>query len=97
MIQSQINLKNTFVEVTDNVSLTELAYKYYGDSRLWTVIADANEEFDIFEVREGTIELKIPTKGEALNRFKDVASDKLNSVVGDLKDKLPHQKVSWLL
>ena len=41
-------------EVIDGDRLDTIAFKYYGNSRLWYIIADANEITNPFEIEVGS-------------------------------------------
>lgn len=45
--------------VVDGDYLWDIAYKYYGDSKLWWIIGDANNIYNPFELSLG-VELIIP-------------------------------------
>ena len=54
--------------VIDGQNLSSIANKYYGDSELWYVIADANAIFNPFDDIETGLTLRIPSD-EAVDKF----------------------------
>lgn len=50
-----------YVVLKSNESLQDIAYKYYGDPNLWTIIAQANNLLLPFNIPDNQI-LRIPSK-----------------------------------
>lgn len=100
-------LRNTnisdLVELANTDTLSQIAHDRFGDTRLWRSIADANEEYDLFNINNEGININIPSKQQALDFAKDKFSDEINTVEGVVDNaigrigKLPHQLIDWVL
>lgn len=61
---SQTQLKGSKVHtVLPGETIQGIAFKYYGDSGLWGIIADTNSIYDPFEEIQDGVELIIPVYG----------------------------------
>lgn len=97
------NSIDEIVNLASHENLSNLAYKRYGDTKLWRTIADANEEYDLFEINNNGIKINVPSKDKAISMFKAQFSDEIDSVentvdvyIGKI-GQLKHQVIDWIL
>lgn len=97
------NSIDEIVNLASHENLSNLAYKKYGDTKLWRTIADANEEYDLFEVNSNGIKINVPSKDKAIAIFKSQFSDEIDSVENTVDTyigkigQLKHQVIDWIL
>lgn len=101
-ILSSTNI-DEIVELASYENLSNLAYKRYGDTKLWRTIADANEDYDLFDISSKGIKINVPNKDKAISMFKAQFSDEISSVENTIDTyigkigQLPHQVIDWIL